>query len=913
MSDERKLKPVYDALESWSYQKAITHCDRLLKFEPQFLMAKALKAQALARLDRLAEADTLAQEIRAAHPTDVVVLNNLALLYRNLDKKADAVAVYEEAIPHASRAKLEPICIQWFMACVRTGAHSLQHKAAVKINHLFKKKQYVMWTIMSLLTQAYDRTTPDAQRKLFFTLAERMLQKSEESGDLDTAEGLWAYLQFLEEHGQFGRGLAILAKPRWQTPMDLDPMLLDRKLHFHLCHGEFQSARELAEDRLQTGCEDWQYYQILVDALVGALRAQLDSASPVVETAVAETTATWQAFFEKRPTSRAALLAQLEFYHQLSQLAQVRASDAQPSRIGTLIHAYVSEMGTRPSAFDDIKKYLGSLEGADREALIAAMRGSFEKADRQVRSPFQKDTPLREYLNHVKVYLTRYSEHDPSAHVSGLHVCHSLAQAFGQRPAAPKDGHGDDLANFDDCLLLAAQMLAFRAFSASPVDQQEAFIYAALMLLETGVQASPDNFHFKLLAVRLYAHAGEFQRAQSLYRTLSIKHVQHDTLSYWVTGLGHVVGHYTEEVRLGYDGLTIYDSNQVETPDMLALALRNGAYSQIRDFLEFQRRLADSLHRRVLLTTTLRSEFVSMGSLEDLLDMLKHAELHDFPYAVAQTVDVFADNRDFTVLPFPGDEVEAATLEFRTRPDTTGSGAEYRTVALAMHILHHLACYHVDQLGPLVSELDSLIPARSGPTPPCYAGSFWFVRLVCDLGRVVAEVYAAFRADPPTAAPFPREGLAERLLSVLDLPRALTQALSDWGTQSPVMTPTLREASALVELCNTIALVLKVLKEYQPNPADAGPYQSLVNEFSRGAQFCFEEAARRCRQVYEGVSAPEFQARLLRRMAGSNEVAGILTAAGVTGPTTVSTHLLSSWQASLENSAREVERRLGYF
>ena len=65
---ERRLRPVYDALDNLNNKQAIKLADNLLKKQKDLNCAKALKSLALIRSGRVAEGNALLDDIISSEP-----------------------------------------------------------------------------------------------------------------------------------------------------------------------------------------------------------------------------------------------------------------------------------------------------------------------------------------------------------------------------------------------------------------------------------------------------------------------------------------------------------------------------------------------------------------------------------------------------------------------------------------------------------------------------------------------------------------------------------------------------------------------------------------------------------------------------------------------------------------------------
>ncbi|KAJ1964550.1 mitochondrial distribution and morphology [Dispira parvispora] len=906
-SEEWKLRPIYDALSTCSYKRALSLCNAQLKKDPKYTLVKTLKAQALARLEHFSEAEQLAQEVRATQPTDVIVLNNLAFLYRNLDQSEQAVAVYEEVIPHAPKIRLEPICIQWFINSVRTGQLATQHKAALKLNQVFKKKKYVMWTILSLLTQARDPTTPSNQRQLKLTLAERMLQKAEGNRDMDTVEGLRVYLRLLDQHGKYTDALAVLDQPTWSPFLDKDPDLFDTYVSLLLRAKRYETALTVVRTKIEAQCDDWQHYVAYIEALGGLVQGQGAVCDNPGDKDWAEAITFLDNLVEARGEGRTVLLARLAWAHlcHVQKLVVHPCPDVIPR-----LTAYIDAYGGRFCAFEDVQSYLLGLS----TELLGTYRTQLEADLAQLESAPASDA-LPRYLNLMKLYLCTLPPGASQVSATLQDVVRRLVQYVEKVTSMAKgDEHAKLPKDSNGLVLLAAQCLTdlFNLHSSSP--QRWGYLTTALALLEWGLHHASDYFPFKLLAIRLYGLIGVYERSHALYDSLDVKNVQHDTISYWLVGQGRTLGCFDQDLRHACSALRFYDSNEVETPDMLVLAYKNGTYSQIGDFLEFQRRVTYSLQHHIILTSAFRNEFITETNLDQLYKTVVEVALENFPYD-SEVVDSWVDNRDFTVMPYPRDR-ESDTLEQRTRPTTAGSYTECRLAGLLIHTLHQITVHNVDGLDEAKMQLAQVVK-EAAATPEVAADTRALASMIETMANVASLTFREFspngvatsdttlHQDTWVSLVAPLESQIQTLQKYWDARGNVPQS------ESPV--PPLHQASLAAEMTNFLLLFLKALTTFRCTPTLTTTYHNSLTALTAQIRDTANSLLQWC-QTYAAHYAT--QDNPLHALAGQVQQDTIFTSPGKLALTKAgwdvkaNQYVVSSWKLSFDNLVATVESRI---
>ena len=81
---ERRLRPIYDWLDTGNNKKALQEADKVLKKQPDFQCCKVLKCLALIRLGKEEEAETILNKVRAFSPVSIphISINRFWMKFR---------------------------------------------------------------------------------------------------------------------------------------------------------------------------------------------------------------------------------------------------------------------------------------------------------------------------------------------------------------------------------------------------------------------------------------------------------------------------------------------------------------------------------------------------------------------------------------------------------------------------------------------------------------------------------------------------------------------------------------------------------------------------------------------------------------------------------------------------------------
>lgn len=83
-------------------------------------------------------------------------------------------------------------------------------------------------------------------------------------------------------------------------------------------------------------------------------------------------------------------------------------------------------------------------------------------------------------------------------------------------------------------------------------------------MMEHALNASKHNYQLKLVLIRVYELLGAFSCAVAIYNTMGIKHVQHDTMSHFITDRAVSFGQFNDALSQLYGAHEIYHSNEAE-------------------------------------------------------------------------------------------------------------------------------------------------------------------------------------------------------------------------------------------------------------------------------------------------------------------------------------------------------------
>ncbi|CAB4440911.1 unnamed protein product [Rhizophagus irregularis] len=246
---ERKIRPIYEAIEISNYKSALSQCNKLLKKQPEALILKALKGLILERTGKSEEALQLCSQVKEKKPSDEPILQALTMVYRSLGKLDEVIQIYENAVRQSPNN--EELANHWFMALVRNHDYKGQQQAGLKLHKSFKVNKYLFWSIMSLVLQAEN--APESQSTIFISLAERMMVKAVNEGRMRTTEEALEVLESLKDD--------LVQKCENDTEM------IHIRNDLLLKTDNWTKAIDASKSSLEVNVDDWKAYLIYIDSL----------------------------------------------------------------------------------------------------------------------------------------------------------------------------------------------------------------------------------------------------------------------------------------------------------------------------------------------------------------------------------------------------------------------------------------------------------------------------------------------------------------------------------------------------------------------------------------------------------------------------------------------------------------------
>ncbi|KAJ2161777.1 mitochondrial distribution and morphology [Coemansia sp. RSA 552] len=713
--ETRQLQPIYAALEVSDSNRALKECDKLLHKHSNHHGARALKTFILAKAGRIDEALALGRSLLDS-PTALAsshAQQSLSMAFRVLGRPHDEMAVYKSAL--LSSPDNESLYCKLFLAAARNGLFKEQHMSAVKLNKMFANRRYVWWFVVSLLLQAKRARSEDSDSaQVQLTLAERMAEKSIADGQRTNAEELRVYLDVLEAQGKHAQMAEVLGRDgHLATVVANDPDLATQRIELLISTAAYQDAAQAAMHVLEVR-DNWADYELYIKATV-ALASPASANKDRGEAAVAEICANLHRWSAIRGRERGAKLALVALSIELQGAECGGQFDTTAGVPVTRIWSYVDAFLEKAICFSDIMQFIvtdvGVSKNLDLYEAELEKRLAAAAAAREAMAGSEDQTQAWVNLEKIR-YLVQALKGDTDPQSWMANIVPLLEFGLDSNAARKKRPSCSDM------VLIAAQRIVQAAFLAfgdsSQRSPRAAALFKALCVLESGIRMNDSSTLLKLYAIRLYLYLSCYERARALFDTLSIKHIQMDTLGHLIVGQGMALGCFMPDLELCYDGVTFYDGARAKIPRSLESVYENGTYSNIQDFMEFQSNLAESLQHECTHRCALRGEAFESGGGKDALANWEEANVLSIEHT-DESLSKLHDNRDLTAMGLlTPKEMAQWDLESLTRPAPLPGRNWIQAFSLIPQVMHYLACDDIEQLETRTRALAATLQDNDG-------------------------------------------------------------------------------------------------------------------------------------------------------------------------------------------------------
>ncbi|PWN50628.1 hypothetical protein IE53DRAFT_86224 [Violaceomyces palustris] len=632
---ERQCAQLYNSIDTGNNRLAIQQADRLLRSNPDFPLASALKSIALIRSGQSAKASEICDALlkRGLNKGEESTLHPLRFTLLRLGRSKEEVQLLE-GLSKASPANLE-LATDCFLSMIRNRMYQKAQPACLRLLKTFKATpeddRFFWWSIQSyLLVSKYEQGSPGAA--LALPLAERMILKHlEEVRALNEKddERLYLYFKVLQGLGKDQEAFDLVTRGAGRVicGRNLGFELERRDLAFKLAKWDF--IRDECKEKIEAGGKDWAHIQSFIRASVKMGREEVASAKELL----------LKISSSGNSADRGARMSLLELYRETynSSTTQGTAAEAQvkeQEELLKLCSAYFETFSTKACCFEDLLPYVVILSTDTKEALRRTLQTKLESDP--------KPSNENELFTRINIWKILRSTQTSCSVTGELSFSKAVLKAYVEGLPIGRKLPDTEMQPADDLALLSAQALvsAFRLDSGQGWNH----LLAAAGVLEFALKKSKKGYALRLLLVKIYLLLGCYDLASKHYSQVGVKGIQNDTISHFITDRASLFAlgpDATKEIENNFKASTaIYRENAKETPEMVTKAFQFDTYSRIEEFIEFGEAVERSTQRQVSRVESLRIKLIKGEGIEPgELDVLKHVIASKLP-----------DQRDYEVL-----------------------------------------------------------------------------------------------------------------------------------------------------------------------------------------------------------------------------------------------------------------------
>ncbi|KAJ0084133.1 hypothetical protein Patl1_30998 [Pistacia atlantica] len=642
---ERRVRPIWDAIDSRQFKIALKQSTAVLAKFPNSPYALALKALVLERMGKFDEALSVclnAKEVlykNDANLMDDLTLSTLQIVFQRLNHLDLATACYEHSCGKFPN-NLE-LMMGLFNCYVREYSFVKQQQTAIKMYKLVGEERFLLWAVCSIQLQVLPSSIPhfvlhgmDLEFRLYdqfkgnllkvlcdnggeklLLLAEGLLKKHVASHSLHDPEALTVYISILEQQAKYGNALEMLSGELGSLLMiEVDKLRIQGRLLAR--QGDYTAAAKIYQKILELSPDDWECFlhylgclleddsswcngansdpihpPKLVDCKFSHLTDEMfDSrildASTFVQKLIADTT---------NNLLRGPSLANLEIERR--KLLYGKNNDKE--LMETLLQ-YFLRFGHLACFTSDVEKFLLVLPVDKKTELLEKLTksaSSLSIVPIQVLGQSITLWKIQELIGNM--YKLAVSELEHTALQMTEMYCKNLALSKDLDPQ--ESMHGEELLSMS-CNVLVQLFWRTRNFG---------YFMEAIMVLEFGLNIRRSGIAFyclitfviipfycgmtfvyvvisgrhawqyKILLVHLYSHLGIISLAYDRYKALDVKNILMETV------LHHIFPQLMESPlwvdlnNLLKDYLKFMDEHFRESADLTFLAYRHRNYSKV--------------------------------------------------------------------------------------------------------------------------------------------------------------------------------------------------------------------------------------------------------------------------------------------------------------------------------------------
>ncbi|GLJ38445.1 hypothetical protein SUGI_0782890 [Cryptomeria japonica] len=592
---ERRVRPLWDAIDTRQYKNALKLANTLLAKHPDSPYILALKALVLERMGKLEESLPLCLNAKDAGPVDDLTLSTLQIVFQRLDCLDLATSCYEHAC-----AKLPnnlDLMMGLFNCYVREYSYVKQQQTAMKMYKLVGEERFLLWAVCSIQLQV---SCGNGGEKLL-SLAEALLKKRIESHGLLELEALRVYISVLEQLGKFEVALDVLAGKLGDLfKIENDKLRIQGKLL--ICGHEYAAAEKILRNILETCTDDWEVFLQYLDCSLGddSVKKRLISAQNHHQSDTAPNsshlTSLTEEEFDKRISDvhsfieklqqmdghefrRGPFLANLEIEKRRTIFGKANAVEFMQAFL-----EYYKRFGYLASFKSDVEEFLQFFHPSERPKLLKMLHESC--------SQLSSDGAVRQLGRAIAVYqVEEYLDMTFTASNDDCVVqAVTLTRLYLDNLNLSKDLDPQESMHGEELLTMVCNIL-MQLFWRT---QHPGYLLEAIMILEFGLSIRRHISQYRIMLVHMYTYWAATHSAFEWYKSMEIKNILLESMTHHIFPQLLSSPLWSESYELMKEYLKFHEDYLKEAADHTFLVYRHINYSKVLEFVKFRERMQNS-------------------------------------------------------------------------------------------------------------------------------------------------------------------------------------------------------------------------------------------------------------------------------------------------------------------------------
>ncbi|XP_065881185.1 N-terminal acetyltransferase B complex auxiliary subunit NAA25 [Euphorbia lathyris] len=595
---ERRVRPIWDAIDSRQFKNALKLSASLLTKYPNSPYALALKALVMERMGKSDEALSICLNAKDllykndAMLIDDLTLSTLQIVFQRLDHLDLATSCYEYACSKFS-SNLE-LMMGLFNCYVREYSFVKQQQAAIKMYKLVGEERFLLWAVCSIQLQVLCGNGGD---KLLL-LAEGLLKKHVSSHSLHEPEALMVYISILEQQAKYGDALEILSGKLGSLLMiEVDKLRIQGRLLAR--SGDYASGANIYQKILELSPDDWECFLHYLGCLLedDSSWSHGENGDPIhpLQSVECKVPHLADELFDSRLSVASALVQKLQAnaddgYTRCPNLAILEIArrrhfcgKANDDEILEALMQYFYKFGHLACFASDVEVFLEVLTPDKRMEFVDKLMktsNSFGPITIKVLGSSITIFRLKQLMGNISK--------PPIAELEGS--VRQMVELYWKCLPLSKDLDPQESMHGEELLSMACNALVQLFWQTRNLG----YLIEAIMVLEFGLTIRRHVWQHKILLLHLYAHLGALSLAYEWYKTLDVKNILMETVSH------HIFDHmllsplWGDLSNLLKDYLRFMDDHFRESADLTFLAYRHRNYSKVIEFVQFKERLQQS-------------------------------------------------------------------------------------------------------------------------------------------------------------------------------------------------------------------------------------------------------------------------------------------------------------------------------